>query len=327
MVFWKGKAGRFQALGDEAAGSTVGSTPNPGEFMSENHHPEMMSAAPARVGVIPADLGKLNVTALKYLVVHLNTLQASIEFEILALGPGDELLMTLDEGDVVERDKCRSMLPGFSERITRLFGAEQKDYDLADQSLPENFVVISLAKFSDEHYGLKEKNVQVQALGNWARHMAPPSILEFILVLLMRQAASFIVPALSKSLHLGTKGCLFDFTSDLAEARYKALQSFVCSTCRSRIQESGAVYLADDIVRVLDFNWLGTTSDPHCPAGIVAKLGYDLFLTKGIQPTFWENIRAILRDEGMKEIIKLVFAILLVALLLKLASRSTDWFE
>jgi hypothetical protein len=41
--------------------------------------------------------------------------------------------------------------------------------------------------------------------------MAPPSIFEFILMLLLRQAASFRAPALSKSTHLGTKGCLFDF--------------------------------------------------------------------------------------------------------------------
>ena len=145
----------------------------------------------------------------------------------------------------MDRDKCRSMLPDFRERMNRFIAAEQKTYDLADQSFPDNFAVISLAKFSDEHYGLKEKHIHVQALGNWERHMAPPSILEFIVVLLMRQAASFAVPSLSKSLHLGTKGCLFDFTSELTEARYKALQSFVCSTCRSRMQESGAVHLAD----------------------------------------------------------------------------------
>jgi hypothetical protein len=281
----------------------------------ETLNPRVMSAAPARVGVILAALGKLNVIALKYLVVHLNTLQSSIEFEILSPNPEDELLVTLGDGNVVDRDKCRSMLPDFRERITQLFGAEQKAYDLADQSLPEDFVVISLAKFSDEHYGLKEKYIQVQALGSWMRYMAPPSILEFIVVLLMRQAASFVVPALSKSLHLGTKGCLFDFTSDLGEARYKALQSFVCSTCRSRMLESGAVHLAEDVTRVLDFDWLGMPSDPHCPAGIVAKLGYDLFHTKGIQPTSWENIRSILRDEAAKELIKLVFAILLAALL------------
>ena len=122
---------------------------------------------------------------------------------------------------------------------------------------------------------------------------------------------------------MGTKGCLFDFTSDLAEARYKALQSFVCSACRSRMQENGAIQLADNIARVLDFSWLGTPSDPHCPAGVVAKLGYNLFLTKGIQPTFWENIRSILRDETTKEIIKLVFAILLAALLLRLGLKGS----
>jgi hypothetical protein len=284
--------------------------------------PEAMPPGPAKVGVILADLGKLNVTALKYLVVHLNTLQTSIEFEILSPNPEDELLVTLGKGKSVDRDKCRSMLPAFRERMIRFYNAEQETYDLADPSVPDNFVVISLAKFSDEHYGLKEKHVQVQALGNWARHMAPPSILEFIVVLLMRQAASFIVPAVSKSLHLGTKGCLFDFTSDLAEARYKALQSFVCSACRSRIQENGTSHLADDIARVLNFSWLGIPSDPHCPAGIVAKLGYNLFLTKGIEPTTWETIRSILRDEATKEIIKLVFAILLAALLLRLGLKE-----
>jgi len=206
--------------------------------------------------------------------------------------------------------------------MTRFIAAEQKAYDLADQSLPENFAVISLAKFFDEHDGLKEKHVQVQALGNWERDMAPPSILEFIVVLLMRQAASFVVPPLSKSFHLGTKGCLFDFTSELTEARYKALQSFVCSTCRSRMQEFGAVHLANDITHVLDFSWLGATSDPQCPAGIVRKLGYDLFLTNGIKPTFLENTRSILRDEATKEAIKLVFLILGAALLFWLGLKE-----
>lgn len=288
----------------------------------EKLDPPVMAAAPTRVGVILAALGKLNVVALKYLVVHLNTLQTSVEFEILSPNPGDQLLAALGAGMVVDRDKCRSMLPDFCERMARFIAVEQKGYDLADQSLPENFAVISLAKFSDEHYGLKEKHIQLQALGNWERHMAPPSILEFIVVLLMRQAASFVVPSPSKSLHLGTKGCLFDFTSELAEARYKALQSFVCSTCQSRMLESGAIHLADDLNRVLDFDWLGTSSDPHCPASIIAKLGYDLFYTKGIQPTFWENVRSALRDEATKEIIKLVFAILLAALLFRLGLKE-----
>jgi hypothetical protein len=42
--------------------------------------------APIRVGVILAELGKLNVIALEYLIVHLNVLQHCFEFEILPLG-------------------------------------------------------------------------------------------------------------------------------------------------------------------------------------------------------------------------------------------------
>ena len=112
------------------------------------------------------------------------------------------------------------------------------------------------------------------------------------------------------------------FTPDLGEARYKALPSFVCVTCRTYMQENGAIRLADDLTRVLDFNWLGIPSDPHSPAGIVGKLGYNLFHTKGIQPKFWESVSSVLRDEATKEAIKMVFAILLAALLLRLGLKE-----
>jgi hypothetical protein len=195
---------------------------------------------PIRVGVILAELGKLNVAALKYLITHLNMLQGSIEFELLAVEDGDPLLVLLLHGELVDRDRCRSMLPDFRERVLRQLAAEQQQYDLSDHTAPDGLVVISLARFSDEHYGLKAGEVQIQALGEWDRSMAPPSIFEFIITLLMRQSASFIAPTVSKSVHLGTKGCLFDFTADLSEARYKALQFFICRVCRARLEEANA---------------------------------------------------------------------------------------
>ena len=294
-----------------------------GLLMNEEQSSETVSKqSPARVGVILADLGKLNLSALKYLIVHLNTLQHSIEFELLAPNSNDPFLVALSHEKVADRDKCRDMLSSFRDRIVQQFDHERKEYDLADASLPANFVVVSLAKFSDEHYGLKAGPVQVQALGNWERSMAPPSILEFIIVLLMRQGASFVTPSLSKSVHLGTKGCLFDFTADLGEARYKALQSFICGDCRERMHGAGAVNLASDLEHMLDLKWLGEPSDPHCPAGIVAKLGYNLFLTKRIEPTRWETFVSVLRDEGTKEFVKIVFAILLAAILLRLGLKG-----
>lgn len=146
-----------------------------------------------------------------------------------------------------------------------------------------------MARFSDEHYGLKRQRVHVQALGNWEKRKAPPSIFEFILAMLMQQAAGLAAPSLSKSIHLGTKGCLFDFTANLGEARYKALQGFVCSVCRDRLQKDNAPQIADDVVKILSMDWLGKLEDPLCPAGIVKKLGYDLFLTQGIKPSVLEK--------------------------------------
>ena len=274
-----------------------------------------------RVAVVFADLGRLNTNALKYLVTHLNTLQCSIEFELIAISRNDPLLQLLRHGQVANRNQCRSMLSSFHGRVLGQFAAEQEEYDLVDRSVPSGVVVVSLARFSDEHYGLKSGKVQIQALGEWNRRMAPPSIFEFIITLLMRQSAAFVAPSVSKSIHLGTKGCLFDFTADLSDARYKALQAYICSVCRARLQDSDAPLLADDLVRVLETKWLGVTKDPSCPAAIVSKLGYDLFRTKGIQPSLSENLRALLRDEATKALFTLFAAVLAGWLLYRLGVK------
>lgn len=216
-----------------------------------------------RVGVIFGDVGKLNLVALKYLIVHLNTLQNSFEFELLTVGASDPLILKLRQGQLVNRNECRAMLPDFHNRITNRIGEEQGRYELADKSSPQGFVLITMARFHDEHYGLKSQAIQVQALGNWERRMAPPSIFEFIITLLLRQAASFAAPSLSKSVHLGTKGCLFDFTAELSDARYKALQGYVCTVCRARLEGDGVAYIADEVARVLDMQWLGKPDDPQ----------------------------------------------------------------
>jgi hypothetical protein len=278
--------------------------------------PNYTSALPTRVGVIFGDLGQLNVSALKYLIAYLNTLQRSFEFELLESNSNDPLITLLKPGEVVDRESCRLMLPAFQTRIIGQIAREQQQYRLADNSTPHGFVIISMARFSDEHYGLKSGDLQVQALGDWERRMAPPSIFEFMITLLLRQAASFRAPAVSKSIHLGTKGCLFDFTPELGDVRYKSLQAYVCSICRERLRANGFADVADDLVQALDTRWLGKLDDPYSPASIVGKLGYNLFVTQGIKPTWSEVVRDTLRDEGTKELVKLIGAVMLAALLL-----------
>lgn len=121
------------------------------------------NAVASRVGVILCDLGKLNVAALKYLIVHLNTLQGSFEFELLTMDSGDPLLTLLRPKENVDRDRCRKMLPEFHDRAIEYITREQQGYELVDMSTPHGFVLITMAHFSDEHYGL---NLKCQDIGN-----------------------------------------------------------------------------------------------------------------------------------------------------------------
>jgi hypothetical protein len=148
--------------------------------------------------------------------------------------------------------------------------------------------------------------------------MAPPSLVEFILTFLARESVAAVSPRLKASVHLGTKGCLCDFTESIAEAREKVLNGFVCSYCRQAMIEDGLPELPGELRHVLDRSWLGTPLNPASPAGIAFNLGYDLFVTKGLKATHWESLRSTLRQEGIKQIGAVATAIVVAALLLVL---------
>ena len=89
------------------------------------------SVCARRVGVILCNLGKLNITALKYLIVHLNTLQASVEFELVAVDSNDPLIALLAPGSTPKRDHCRGMLPDFRKRVLQQVTEKGNKYNLA----------------------------------------------------------------------------------------------------------------------------------------------------------------------------------------------------
>src|SRR5262249_15595275 len=162
--------------------------------------------------------------------------------------------------------------------------------DLSQKTPPEKFVLLTLARFTNNYYSVYIPGIRVLALGDWESYMAPPSLLEATVTLVLRQAVGLVSPSLSGNVHLGTKGCLFDFVNSLDEAKFKTLHGFVCSECRSALREEGHESIVEEISHASDTcKWLGKSEDPTTPAGIVAKLGYDLFLTRGVSPTIWEK--------------------------------------
>jgi hypothetical protein len=79
--------------------------------------------------------------------------------------------------------------------------------------------------------------------------------------------------------------------------------------------------LADRVVKLLSRDWFGPSDDPRSPAGISAKLGHNLFTTKGLQATPWEKFAEAAHGEIVKSIVKGV-ALLVAASILVLVSLS-----
>jgi hypothetical protein len=69
---------------------------------------------------------------------------------------------------------------------------------------------------------------------------------------------------------------------------------------------------ADDLTKtVLANNWFGTLDDPASPAAMAEKLGYPLVVTRTLKPTWWQQIRSFLVDEGTKELTKFLVALVI----------------
>lgn len=270
----------------------------------------------------------LNDAALRSLVLAMNLEQKSLQFEfhnpepVDPLAPGDPLLAMLHHGHgVVSHSLVREHLPAFAARMHEYL-TQEGDYFECAEPPPEQFVVISRCRFDDNFYSDRNGPGAVIALGNWKRYMAPPSLLEFVQVLLIREAVGAACPSLSRAVHLGTKGCLMDFTKLLSETRCKALHGHVCRFCRARMRADGQPDLADAVEHLLDREWLGSSSDPRSPAGIAANLGYDLFIAKGRRATPREVFVNALRQEGARQIAIITGAVLATVILVLLGIKA-----
>jgi hypothetical protein len=275
-----------------------------------------------RVGVMFGPVDDLNVEAASYLILCLNTLQQTIEFE-LAPKPSESELWTLLSQNEVERSRVEVAAASFQSKY-ETYWRELLSRSIASEEPPEHLVIISLARFSNKLYStvLKDQGVIILALGNWERYMAPPSLVEAVVFLVLRSAMALIDPHLREWQHLGTKGCLWDYNPYLREVRYKVLVGYTCDECVERIRKGPLAGLEACLGAIMAREWLWKKDDPQSPSAIAAKLGYDLFSTKGPRPNWRESLLDVIRQEGMKELLKFASAVILAALLVWLGLKQ-----
>jgi hypothetical protein len=274
-----------------------------------------------RLSIIPADLGKFPIAALKYLLLHVNTLQNDVEFQFLPARNTQGLLADLGPKSTVSLEVLQAQLPTFIATLT----ADQEE--LASHfGLPPvdlgRCVIVSSATLDKHYYHLWQPEYSALFLGDWERAMSPPSLLEFLLSLIMVEGLYAVTPSPAAYSHFETRGCIGDFTLSLADARYKILSGHLCTDCLRTAIEAIGEQRANVWRDLLSKSWIGTLGQPLAPAAIVEKLGYNLFVTRGIAPTRWERVKELITQEGPKELIKLCAAVTLAGLLVWLGLKK-----
>jgi hypothetical protein len=272
-----------------------------------------------RIGILVVGIDVKIMPVLQYLTLHMNSLQSAFEYEFLP-GPQDEFLDKLSSKESLDREELRSQVKDFVARYSSVLHSLIKGYKL-EGTIPDRFVILSLASFIDNYYTMRQGNLSVIALGKWDKVMAPPSIMEFMLTLIVRESVAVVSPSLRGSIHIGTKGCLEDFTPLLADARYKVLNAFICHHCREALEHDGFPTLADELLGILNKKWLGDPNEPNSPANISKKLGYNLFTTSGFESTSREKFMNLVQEESTKQVVNIIGAILVAILILILGLR------
>lgn len=252
-------------------------------------------------------------SALRYFILSINSFQDAFELEFVPYDDQDRFLQPLLTSESVDRPTSGGMLE-FWDRENSLFQQVANDYDQPEEP-PHYYQIISMAQFRDNYFQTSNGFLSIVALGGWRRSMAPPSILEFIQIFVLRSALFALVPELTS--HLGTRGCVMDFSAKLSDVRQHVLLGYICHECESTIKRRYP-NLVPELREFLSKRWLGDPANPASPAAVVSKLKHDLFITKGLEPSLLERARMTLIQEGFKQIptiIGLIVTAIVISLL------------
>lgn len=277
---------------------------------------ELVDKLPISVALVLANFPTKQIAAFKYFLLLLNRLQRTFEFAFYDPPNNHPLMTALRSEQLLDPDQLREHLLPFANELESSAKKRIEKYDLA-RSFPTQIIVISQATLSNYHYLIRREHVSLLALGEWERSMAPPSAAEFVQLVVLRAAYSATEKGAWETIHVGTRSCVFDFTRNLQDTRMMTLVGLgVCDDCRRALEKDGFSRSPEEIRHVAEKSWLGKRSEPGTPANIMARFGYDLYLTRGFTSTLSERLRQLLEEDVAKEFIKLVYFIVGAALLL-----------
>ncbi len=269
------------------------------------------------------DCPRLNTDAATYLLLTQNTIQDQFEFSVVDLDAYTEQIklepvnvkQVVSDAEYAMRSK--RAISVFDQHVKTEMSKYAKQVDKNAK-----WIIITEVGFVGDFFMSMVPGVVLLSVANWKRSMAPPSLLEFIL----RQSQSALMFQLNLDLnHSETKGCLGDFSDNLADAKQHVLIGYICSSCHRQIEKKHGKDSLEALKKLLDRSWIGSADDYTSIASIMKKtFAYDLYVTKGYTPTIFEKAKDVFLTGGTQEIVKTIGYIVLAYLLLKLGLKGTS---
>src|SRR5260370_29077169 len=108
-----------------------------------------------RIGVLMGSAEGFNLPALRFLILQLNRLQRSFEYEFLRPDSTDPLVAALVDGALVDREEIRNQVPAFIDRFTARLKEKNKAFSLLEPP-PDSFVFLTLATFKDNYFSMRQ---------------------------------------------------------------------------------------------------------------------------------------------------------------------------
>lgn len=259
---------------------------------------------------------KLDEAACSLLLLSQNSQQNILEFEIHY--PQAEA--------VILKNKVALKTPIAREEMLKACKEIAEYYDIwVAQNVPLVFkarpemgnksIFITEVPLEGNFYSKHEGDVAVISIAGWNENIAPPSVVEFILRIVQRNAISFLWTPYMRS-HYATRGCIFDFNQNLLDTKNKILLSYICEDCCVEIARRLDEESLDNIKQMVDLKWVGEVDKSGSIANILKKsFKYDLELTKGLRPTWRERASELLQTALIQQPIAIIVAIVIAVLL------------
>jgi hypothetical protein len=260
------------------------------------------------IGVAFGSMDRQTQDILSYLITHQNTLQRSFEFRLVSCAEDAPLLEVLRQSPGPTRNEAAAKADDFVVRVNALCAEEANSYGLQIEPI-DKVVLLTNTRFRDNYYYIGCPTWAIIALGGWQKELAPPSIVEYYLSILVTAALDALGAGIER--HYLTRGCNFDFNASLGHKRLSVLSGNICAECAAKIEDKvGQEFVSDGLI-LLKRNWLGDSNNPSAVANTVKKLGFDLFHTTGVKPSFKERLLASFEQEGLKNLLNFTFQLLL----------------